>query len=59
MLEIEELIGLSEDMARAWAPALYMGMGRHTSYGYPEDWDAELGRSVISEGCSQLTGALE
>ncbi|CAK9082781.1 unnamed protein product [Durusdinium trenchii] len=38
MLEIEELIGLSEDMARAWAPALYMGMGRHTSYGYPEDW---------------------
>lgn len=38
MLEIEEIIGLSDDMAKAWQPALYMGMGRHTSYGHPAEW---------------------
>ena len=26
MLEIEENIGLSDDMAKAWQPALYMGL---------------------------------
>ena len=38
MLEIEEVIGLSDDMAKAWQPGLYMGMGRHTMYGHPEDF---------------------
>lgn len=38
MLEIEEVIGLSDDMQRAWQPALYMGMGRHANYGHPQEW---------------------
>mmetsp|Transcript_15650 Transcript_15650/g.32607 ORF Transcript_15650/g.32607 Transcript_15650/m.32607 type:complete len:227 (+) Transcript_15650:3-683(+) len=39
MLEIEEVIGLSDDLTRAWQPALYMGMGdRHKNYGHPEEW---------------------
>jgi len=37
-LEIEEVLGLSDDMAREWTPALYMGMGRHTKFGHPEDF---------------------
>lgn len=38
MLDIEEVIGLSDDMVRAWQPALYMGMGRHANYGHPAEW---------------------
>eukprot|EP00933_Yihiella_yeosuensis_P048276 TRINITY_DN4438_c1_g2_i1.p1 TRINITY_DN4438_c1_g2~~TRINITY_DN4438_c1_g2_i1.p1 ORF type:complete len:228 (-),score=58.01 TRINITY_DN4438_c1_g2_i1:142-825(-) len=39
MLEVEEMIGLSDDMARAWTPCLYMGMGdRHTNFGHPAEW---------------------
>lgn len=37
-LKVEEMCGLSDDMARSFAPALYLGMGRHTSMGHPEDW---------------------
>ncbi|CAJ1333042.1 unnamed protein product [Effrenium voratum] len=37
MLEIEEVLGLSDDMTKAWQPALYLGM-RHMIYGYPEEW---------------------
>lgn len=36
--KIEEMLGLADDLQRAWTPALYMGMGRHTSYGYPSEW---------------------
>lgn len=36
--KIEEMLGVSDDLNRAWVPALYMGMGRHTTYGYPQDW---------------------
>ena len=56
MLEIEEVIGLSDDMAKAWQPGLYMGMGRHTMYGHPEDFpekDAcvkKLREGFVSEG---------
>jgi len=40
-LEIEEILGLSDDMARDWTPALYMGMGRHMKFGHPEDFPAK------------------
>jgi len=36
--KIEEMIGVAEDLVRAWSPALYMGMGRHANYGHPADW---------------------
>lgn len=36
--KIEEMLGLSDDINRAWSPALYMGMGRHTSFGHPAEW---------------------
>mmetsp|Transcript_22672 Transcript_22672/g.51839 ORF Transcript_22672/g.51839 Transcript_22672/m.51839 type:complete len:224 (+) Transcript_22672:85-756(+) len=38
VLEIEEVLGLADDMTRAWQPALYLGMGRHKNYGYPDEW---------------------
>lgn len=39
MLRIEEMIGLGEDLQRAWTPALMIGMGdRHQAFGYPKDW---------------------
>lgn len=41
MMLVEEMIGLLEDMARAWAPALYLGMGMHQNFGHPEDWPAK------------------
>merc|ERR1719215_1986328 len=38
-LEVEEVLGLSDDIARDWVPALYMGMGdRHTKYGHPAEF---------------------
>ena len=40
--KIEEMLGIADDLQRAWSPALYMGMGRHTSYGHPEDWPTWL-----------------
>jgi len=36
LLEIEEVIGLEEDLGRAIAPSMYMGMRPHI-YGYKED----------------------
>eukprot|EP01084_Bolivina_argentea_P216738 368147_1 len=33
---IEETIALSDDLAKAWMPAMYMGM-RPTAFGYPAD----------------------
>ncbi|CAE7686835.1 unnamed protein product [Symbiodinium sp. CCMP2456] len=38
MLEIEEAISLSDDMAKAWQPALNMGEGLHAKYGHPQVW---------------------
>jgi len=39
MLEMEEIMGLSDDLARAWQPALYIGMGdRHMTFGYPKEF---------------------
>uniref|UniRef100_A0A7S4Q9D7 Glutathione transferase n=1 Tax=Alexandrium monilatum TaxID=311494 RepID=A0A7S4Q9D7_9DINO len=39
MLEIEEVIGLADDLSRAWMPGLYIGMGdRHQKFGHPEEW---------------------
>jgi glutathione S-transferase len=35
--KIEEMLGISDDLQRAFTPALYMGMA-HTQYGYPQDW---------------------
>eukprot|EP00928_Gymnodinium_smaydae_P054442 TRINITY_DN38206_c0_g1_i1.p1 TRINITY_DN38206_c0_g1~~TRINITY_DN38206_c0_g1_i1.p1 ORF type:complete len:656 (+),score=166.83 TRINITY_DN38206_c0_g1_i1:137-2104(+) len=40
-LQVEEMLGLSDDMARAWSPSLYLGMGRHMNYGHPEEWPAK------------------
>eukprot|EP00931_Biecheleriopsis_adriatica_P068058 TRINITY_DN42093_c0_g1_i1.p1 TRINITY_DN42093_c0_g1~~TRINITY_DN42093_c0_g1_i1.p1 ORF type:complete len:227 (+),score=60.23 TRINITY_DN42093_c0_g1_i1:98-778(+) len=38
-VETEEMLGLSDDLARAWTPCLYMGMGdRHKAFGHPEEW---------------------
>lgn len=38
-IEVEEMLGLSDDLARAWQPKLYIGMGdRHKMYGHPEEW---------------------
>jgi len=36
--KIEEMLGVSDDLHRAFMPGLYMGMGRHAQYGYPQDW---------------------
>jgi len=36
-LLIEEVVGLCEDMTRAWSPCLYLSM-RPQQYGYPEDY---------------------
>ncbi len=37
-LEVDEIIGLFQDMGRDWAPALYIGMGRHQQFGHPTEW---------------------
>lgn len=34
--KIEEMLGFADDLQRSWMPALYIGMGRHVSYGHPE-----------------------
>lgn len=36
LLEIEEVLGLADDFAKAWSPCLYLGM-RPQMFGYPED----------------------
>mmetsp|Transcript_37770 Transcript_37770/g.52446 ORF Transcript_37770/g.52446 Transcript_37770/m.52446 type:complete len:222 (-) Transcript_37770:159-824(-) len=35
---VEEALGLLDDFSKQWVPALYLGMGRHTSFGHPEEW---------------------
>ena len=35
--KVDLMLGLCDDLARAFAPALYLGMS-HPTYGYPEDW---------------------
>lgn len=63
LLEIEDVIGLSEDMSRAWTPALYMGMGdRHTKFGHPTDWPEKdatakaLREAFVAESLPQFMG---
>jgi len=54
--KIEEMLGVGDDLQREWSPALYMGMGRHTSYGHPQEWagkDAcvkEMREKFVAEG---------
>mmetsp|Transcript_38466 Transcript_38466/g.46414 ORF Transcript_38466/g.46414 Transcript_38466/m.46414 type:complete len:228 (-) Transcript_38466:410-1093(-) len=48
ILEIEEMIGLCDDMQKSWQPALYIGM-RHTTYGYPEDWNPDEKSAKVKE----------
>eukprot|EP00854_Cymbomonas_tetramitiformis_P020050 gene20050-24002_t len=40
LMQIEEVLGLSDDIARAWSPCLYMAM-RPEKFGYPADIAAE------------------
>lgn len=40
-IKIDEMLGVGEDLQRAWTPALYLGMGRHASFGYPAEWPAK------------------
>ena len=62
MLEIEEVIGLSDDMTRAWQPALYMGMGRHANYGHPQEYPEvketvqKLRESFLAESMPKFMG---
>jgi len=37
-IDIEQMIGLSDDMQRTWVPAQYMGMGLHKKFGHPEEF---------------------
>eukprot|EP00980_Cylindrotheca_fusiformis_P023925 scaffold11212_cov121-Cylindrotheca_fusiformis.AAC.4 len=37
LYEIEEYIGLVQDLQKAWTPAFYMG-GKPSTFGYPEDY---------------------
>ena len=46
MMKIEEVIGLSDDMAKAWMPCLYLSM-RHEIFGYPKEVNAKYLQSEI------------
>jgi glutathione S-transferase len=47
LYEIEEAIGLIEDMKRAWTPSLYLGM-RPANFGYPDDFaSTDEGKAVV------------
>jgi glutathione S-transferase len=49
LLEVEEAIGLLEDMTAAWTPSFYMGMAP-TKYGYPAEYSkTEEGLKKIME----------
>lgn len=38
-MKIEECLGIGEDLARAWMPALMVGFGdRHEQFGHPKEW---------------------
>merc|ERR1739848_881788 len=36
-LDIDEMLELSNDLARAWQPSLYLGWD-HEKYGHPTEW---------------------
>ena len=42
---IEEVMGLGDDLHRAWAPAMMLGMGLHPLFGFPLIWPEQ--RSVM------------
>jgi len=44
-LVVDEMLELSNDLARAWTPCLYMGMGYHEKFGHPAEW-ADKGEVV-------------
>uniref|UniRef100_A0A6T1R809 Glutathione transferase n=1 Tax=Eutreptiella gymnastica TaxID=73025 RepID=A0A6T1R809_9EUGL len=46
MFEVESMLALSDDMAKAWGPALYMGM-RPNMFGYPEDIKPEDKEALV------------
>jgi len=41
MLKINEVMGLMDDFNTAWAPCLYLNMGRHEKFGHPKEWPAK------------------
>jgi glutathione S-transferase len=45
-LKIEEMIGLCDDFAREYQPALLMGFS-HTRYGHPKDWPEPEKKAVV------------
>jgi len=49
-LKIEEVLGLTADLTRAWSPALYIGM-RPEKYGYPkrDDWAKEEKEATVKK----------
>jgi len=64
--KIEEVIGLQEDVARAMAPALYMGMRPHV-YGYDENMpeaerktiQAKLRAALVKDDLPRMFGYFE
>ena len=48
MYDVDEMIGLVDDLAKAWMPGLYMGM-RPSTFGYPEDWPEEQKKAKVKE----------
>ena len=49
IFDIEEAIGVLEDLEKAWVPAFYMGM-RASKFGHPEDFGkTEEGQKVVKE----------
>eukprot|EP00427_Karlodinium_veneficum_P012147 CAMPEP_0169066770 /NCGR_PEP_ID=MMETSP1015-20121227/3136_1 /TAXON_ID=342587 /ORGANISM="Karlodinium micrum, Strain CCMP2283" /LENGTH=253 /DNA_ID=CAMNT_0009125477 /DNA_START=150 /DNA_END=909 /DNA_ORIENTATION=+ len=60
---IEEMLGVSDDLQRAWSPALIMGMS-HTVFGYPEEWPEKdttvkkLREKFLAEGLPKFMGFL-
>ena len=48
LFDIDEVLGLCDDLQRAWAPALYVQM-RPQTYGHPEDWDPSAKAAVVQK----------
>jgi len=46
--KIEEILGLVDDLRRAWTPALYMSM-RPETFGYPSDWAKDEKEAKVKE----------
>jgi len=47
-IRIEEMLGLADDLQRAWMPSLYVGM-RPSWLGHPADWTAEAKGAKVKE----------